>query len=419
MARSWSGRLTGRPQDHTAQAAQDGAVAAFLDLDRRQSYVNDGIDAAGESSAEASHSAGSSQNSSLTRAWEPIKQRAFEASAKYLAVAETHSLLDAAERPTGVDPAAAGAAFTDVHRDLADAAVAVDSFYRKHEDELEKARSLRAATPQISATARSAAVRAETALGSADADGVAYPSVLTAAGELVDALSALQTAETVGSPLEIRHAAAAVHAAADGVDARITTARSLVNTVKSSLASVKTRIEVVTTRLEGLPQARSALLREFSAACSKDLGGADDRARQALEHGRSEWVAASRSAEGDLFEQASAQLTGARSQLAAAQSEADSLIERLRLLRATKADPGAAAKATRFKIRDAQLLVVDRGLIAQWGSVLDAQADRIEQAAAGLNGPHPDYWSYLQTLHSVEAFVSNVVDRVRGEVAAH
>lgn len=418
MARSWSGRLTGRPQDLTAQAAQaaqDGAVAAFLDLDRRQSYVNDGVDAAGESSSEASHSVGSS----LTRAWEPIKQRAFEASAKYLAAAETHSLLDPADRPTGVDPAAAVAAFTDVHRDLADAAVAVDSFYRKHEDELETARSLRAATPQLSAAARSAAVQAETALGRADADGVAYPSVLTAAGELVDALSALQTAETVGSALDIRHAAAAVHAAADGVDARITTARSLINTVKSSLASVKTRVEVVTTRLEGLPQTRSALLREFSAACSKDLSGADDRARQALAHGRSEWVAASRSAESGDLEQASAQLTGARSQLAAAQSEADSLIERLRLLRATKADPGAAAKATRFKIRDAQLLVVDRGLIAKWGSVLDAQADRIEQAAADLGGTHPDYWSYLQTLHSVEAFVSNVVDRVRGEVAAH
>ncbi len=148
MSRSRSGRLSRRPQDAAAQAAQDGAVAAFLDLDNRQSYVNDAIDAAGESG---------SGGAGLTRAWAPVKQQAFDASARYLTTAESFSLLDGADRPTGVDPAAAQAAFTEVHRTLADAAVAVDTFYRKHADQLEQARSLRAATPKISADARSIA----------------------------------------------------------------------------------------------------------------------------------------------------------------------------------------------------------------------------------------------------------------------
>lgn len=408
MSRSWSGRLTRRPQDQAAQAAQDGAVAAFLDLDNRQSYVRDAIDAATE---------GALGSSALAREWEPLQQRAFEASAKYLATAESHSLLDSADRPTGVDPSAAAAAFTAVHSLLADAAVAVDAFYRNHSDNLEKAKSLRAATPQISAEARAVAVAAETKLTEADRDGFAFPSVLSVAGELVAALSALKTAETVGSPLEIRHAAAAVHSAAGSVGDKITAARLLATTVHSSTSSVKTRIEAVVTRLESLPSNRSALLREFSAACSVDLNGADDRARKSLEQARFEYAAAQSAQDRDQLEDAAAHLATARAKLSLAQTEADSLTERLRLLRQTRADPEGAAKATRFKLRDAQLLVVDRELIAQWGSVLDAQAARIHRAATELTGSHPNYWAYLQTLVSVDTFVKHVIDRVRGDVA--
>ena len=406
MSRSRPGRLSRRPQDEAAQAAQDGAVAAFLDLDNRQSYVNDAIDAAGESGA---------GGAGLARAWAPVKQQAFDASAKYLATAESFSLLDGAERPTGVDPAAARAAFVEVHRTLADAAVAVDKFYRRHNDELEQARSLRAATPKISADARSAALEAESALTAAERDGVAYASVLAAAGDLVEALSALKTADTIGSPLEIRHAAAAVHAAAESVTNRIEHARSLPGTVPSSLISVKTRIQAVTTRLESMPAHRSALLREFSADCSKDLNGADDRARHALEQARTDWDAADRAHRAGRLEEAAEHLATARTQLTAAEHDGDSLGDRLALLRKTKADPVAAAKATRFRLRDAQLLVVDRGLVPQWGSVLDAQAARIDRAAADLTGTHPDYWAYLQALQAVEAFVKNVVDRVRAQ----
>ncbi len=406
MSRNGSGRLSRRPQEQAAQAAQDGAVAAFLDLDKRQSYVSDALDAAMD---------GSEPGSALAAEWEPVKERAFDASSRYLSVAESHSLLDATDRPTGVDPAAAAAAFTDVHRALAEAAAGVDAFYQRHSADLERARSLRAATPQISSDARAAALPVEAQLARAEADGFAYPSVLAAAGELVEALSALKTADTVGSPLEIRHAAAAVHAAADSVTARIAAARTLRPTVRGSLSSVKTRIEAVTTRLESLPGTRSALLREFSADCSKDLSGSDDRARRALDQARREWAAAQVALDAGQPETAATHLTTARARLSEAEADGDAMGDRLRVLRETRADPAAAAKSTRFKLRDAQLLVVTRGLVKQWGSVLDAQSARIDRAAADLVGTHPDYWSYLQTLKSVDGFVRNVIDRVRGE----
>ena len=406
MSTPWSGRLQRRPQNQAAQAAQDGAVAAFLDLDKRASYVSDAVDAVGSSPT---------AGSTLLREWEPVKQQTFDESSKYLAVAESSSQLDTADRHPKADPTAAAAAFTNVHRALADAAVAVDSFYRQHADELEKARSLRDATPTIASDARAAAVVAEAQLTKAEQDGFAYPSVLTTAGELVDALSALKTAETVGSPMEIRHAAAAVRSVAATVGEKISIARSLRSTVRGSLSSVKTRIEGVATRLESLPATRSALLREFSADCSKDLNGADDRARVALQRARQEWAAAQTALDAGQAEPAANHLNTARAQLTAAENDGDAMGDRLRILRDTKADPAAAAKATRFKLRDAQLLVVDRNLIRQWGSVLDAQAARIDRAAAELTGPHPDYWSYLQALHSVDAFVKNVIDRVRGQ----
>ncbi len=422
MARSRLGRLYRRPQDdqvaRNAQAAQDAAVAAFLDLDTRQSYVADAIGAVAGTvpNGVPGNSPGGhgTSGSALVSSWQPIAQQSFDASAAYLQTAEKHSLVDPAEnRPTGVDPVSAGSAFTEVSRQLAAAAAAVDSFYQGHIEALEEARSLRAATPILASDARTAATGIEAELTAADAAGLAYPSVLNAAGELIAELSALKTAETVGNPAEIRRAAGAVQAAVANVGARIAAAKTLLPSVRSSIASVRTRIEAVTSRLESLPATRSALLREFSADCSKDLNGVDDQARTALADGRSEWTAARVSLDAGNPELAAAQLATARSRLAAAQAAADALIDRLGVLRAVRADPAEAARTTRFRLRDAQLLVVDRKLVPQWGSVLDAQAARIERAAAELTGRHPDYWAYVQTLRSVEAFVRGVVDKVR------
>ena len=134
-----------------------------------------------------------------------------------------------------------------------------------------------------------------------------------------------------------------------------------------------------------------------------------------MDQARQEWAGAQAALRTGAPESAANHLTSARALLTTAESDGDAMGDRLRVLRETRADPAAAAKATRFKLRDAQLLVVDRGLVPAWGSVLDAQAARIERAANDLTGSHPDYWSYLQTLRSVEAFVKNVIDRVRGE----
>ncbi|GGL97306.1 hypothetical protein [Nakamurella endophytica] len=412
MARSWASRVSRRPADTAAQAAQDGAVAAFLDLDTRQSYVADAIAAVAEVAGPA-EVAGT--EAALTRAWAATAQQCLDATAQYLSVSDRYSMTSTDGRPTGVDPAAAQHAFVEAHRKLADAAAAVDAFYRSHATELERGRSARAATPRIAEQARAAATAAERALTGAEADEVAYPSVLAAAGELVSALAALNLAEPAGRTGPIRTAAAAVESAAADVQERISTARGLLPAVRASRSSVRTRIEAVTTRLQGLPATRSALLREFSAACSRDLTGVDGRARAAVDRAEEEWRRSGTALDGGRPEEAAERLTAARAALTEAEGLEQSLVERLRVLRRTRDDPEAAAKSARFRLRDAQLLVVDRGLVREWGSVLDAQVARIDRAVAELTGPHPDYWAYLQALAAVESFVKGVVERVRSE----
>ncbi|MGA9873921.1 MAG: hypothetical protein WBQ44_22635, partial [Rhodococcus sp. (in: high G+C Gram-positive bacteria)] len=104
----------------------------------------------------------------------------------------------------------------------------------------------------------------------------------------------------------------------------------------------------------------------------------------------------------------------ARAHLSEAEKLVDAVTDRLSLLREVKANPIKKEQAARFTLRDAQQLAVNRGMVAEWGSVLDAQLARIDRANAALTGPHPDYWSYLQDLDSIASFITGVIDRMRG-----
>jgi hypothetical protein len=52
--------------------------------------------------------------------------------------------------------------------------------------------------------------------------------------------------------------------------------------------------------------------------------------------------------------------------------------------------------------------------VREWGSVLDAQLERIDRIAGTLTGRHPDYWAYVAQLDAVSAFIAEVVQKMRG-----
>ncbi len=382
-------------------------MAAFLDLDTRQRFVDEAVRALAQLDS----------RSPLVRAWEKVEQQCFAASAAYVSVSEQHDL-DRTAVPAGAPPVdlfGATTSYQQVHTTLADAATAVDTFYQRHRGELDQARAAIAATPRIAEEAAAAAAAARARLR-AEPALAAFRSVRRAEADLTSAVTDLDQGLAAASAQRIRAAATRVHGAAGEIEKALQTAAAAGDRADTTLTSVRTRIDTVQSRLDRLPPVRSALLREFSEPNSVDLVGNVDLAVRELAVGREQWQAAGIAVREHRPEDALELLGGAREHLTTAADACDALTARLTQLRAVRADPSKVERETRFRIRDAQRLVVDRDKVGQWGSVLDAQSRRVDVARERLAGAHPDYWAYVSELASVTAFVRNVVDRVRGEV---
>ncbi len=408
MASRWFGRTRRSAQEEAAaSAARDGAVAAFLDLDTRQRFAAEAVAAVREMNSAAP----------LTATWKPVEQACFDASAEFVRTSERFPLDTAGGVQRGntgaaVDVDAAVAAYHQAHRVLSAAGTRVDDFYARYREALDGARSAVAATPRIA----EAAVQETLAARQALAQHVAiagYPSVQAASAAVQQAADELDRAMAAGSPSGIRAAANRIHGLVTEVADTLAAALDASNRAATGLRSVRTRIDAVTTHIERLPKAMSTLLREFSAPNSADLGGTVDIATTELEAGRRAWQKATASLSAGRPEEALAFLAAAREHLAKAAAVSDRLTDRLAALKAVQADPAVAERAARFRIRDCQRLVVDRGLTAQWGTVLDAQSRRVDVALTKLVGPHPNYWAFLSELESVTTFVKGVVERVR------
>jgi hypothetical protein len=153
--------------------------------------------------------------------------------------------------------------------------------------------------------------------------------------------------------------------------------------------------------------------REFTQASSADLGQHPRAAEAALDSARTELRRAEAAVTAADPETAQEAITAARAHAVQADRFIDEVTHRLEQLRSARQDPRGAEHPVRFAIRDAQRLVVDRGLATEWGTVLDAQSARVDRAVAALDRPHPDYWAMLTELGSVRDFVADIVDRVR------
>ena len=154
-------------------------------------------------------------------------------------------------------------------------------------------------------------------------------------------------------------------------------------------------------RRDRIPPALSALRREFSEPCSTDLSDAEEKARAALGAVDRAIAHARERADAGEWDDAADAIAEARAQLGVAEQAHDAVTGRLADLREVRADPAKLAADARFVLRDAQRLVVDRGLVKRFGPILDAQSVRLRNAQDRLTGVHPDYWLYLSELRGV------------------
>ncbi|NLV81239.1 MAG: hypothetical protein GXY65_18235 [Rhodococcus sp.] len=367
-------------------------VAAFLDMDRRQSVA--------ELAVAASHDLEPQRG--MRAQWDPIRSACYDAAGHYLQLARS-------EPGQPLQPAAA---YQQATQRIAEATRLLDRFYNGNRAHLEHATALAQTAPQLAQHARTSAAAALAMIDAPEhAAYTHYPSVVTAVHDLDDALRALDTATGAGT---IRDRARAAEEASAALHSALAQAPGRDAEARNAVASVTTRTGAVRTRTAQLAPAYSALLREFNAASSADLTDNDTKASalvDAAETGLDEARAALREGHPEV---ALERVAAVRGELSVAEDLVDAVTGRLATLRAIRENPQAKVDEVRFRLRDAQHLAVQRGLTAEWGSVLDAQLDRIDRAVDALTGVHPDYWAYARDLDAVADFIAGVVARMRG-----
>ncbi|MGW4635512.1 hypothetical protein [Nocardia sp. NPDC004415] len=339
--------------------------------------------------------------------WEPVRARCYAAAGAYLSFTDELDAAEAAGTPIPDGPARADA----LVRQLTEAARGVDDFYHAQRAGLEHAASVRSSVPQLLQQVRQ---DGERALAAAQSSGfAAYPSIVAGVARLNEALVTASAVDPLSAVAAAREAAAGVQQATKDLSDALAQAPSRAEAASKAVASVTTRLAAVRNRGAALGPAYSALLREFNAASSADLTNNERDSRRDID-AADVALAGARVAAADHDPETALDLTAtAREHLAEAEQLVDAVTRRLDLLRGVRADPDAKARTVRFRLRDAQMLAVDRGLVAEWGSVLDAQAERLDRIASGLTGRHPDYWAYVTELDTVATFIAGVVDRMR------
>ncbi|AYF76062.1 hypothetical protein D7D52_21975 [Nocardia yunnanensis] len=376
------------------QQARQVLTTAFLDMDRRQSIAEAAVVA----------SAALFPERGMAARWEAVRARCYGASGAYLAL---NDRLDQAERD---GTAIAQPEIDGVVRGLSEAARGVDDFYRGNQAHLEHAVAVYGSVPQLAGQVRAQAqAQRAAAAASPFAD---YPSVRQCAAALDEGLVTLDAA-VVADPRATREAATRLETLTRELSSALEAAPGKQHSATTAIASAATRLEAARNRLERVAPALSALLREFAAASSNDLANNERQAREAVAAADADLTRARAALANSDPEDALDLTSTARAHLATAEERADAVTARLALLRQVREQPTERAKAVRFKLRDAQMLAVNKGVVPQWGSVLDAQSDRLDRAAAALTGRHPDYWAYVSELDAISAFVAGVVDRMR------
>lgn len=380
--------------DEATFAARNAATQGFLALDDEQRAAADAVRAADEI-------AGSAR---LWPQWEQVSAQCDRATEAYLAATQQFPL-DGTVSLTG-----AKAADEKALREIKAARQAIARFRSQHSRPIDEADMLIRNLPQSIQEAQVALAEARHAV--ADAESGGFPSRRAA--------QKLAEAEQVGAGIEVTAGLRERSSVAQRTLELALSAKTLAadaprtaQSVRSALRSVSTRREAATTKVERIEPALSALRREFSEPCSRDLVDAERVAHAAIAAAGTALGSAERLAEQGAWDDAADAVANARKELGRAEERQQAVVDRLALLREVKADPAKESANTRFVLRDAQRLVVDRGLVARFGPILDAQSVRLENAQERLTGVHPDYWLYLTEMRGVRDRVKGVVEDVR------
>lgn len=388
MPRGWLRRNRSPHEAVSAPEMPPEVTAAFFDMDSRQGAAQQAVAAEGALNP----------GSPILGEWDIVRQSCYGASASYLALS-TH------------DPGAQGP--DQVRRQLVEAAAGVDHYCQRHRSVLDRATSQVMTAAQKADSSLAVVQVLNRRLNGVDGQWLIYPSVRTAndlmqstAGDLRSARERADLAATISAADRLSAAVAQLELALDRAPQRVEEANRAVS-------SVRTRLEAARTRAASADVALSDLLREFHADSSADIVDNERKSRAELDRADSLLKQASMASREGCPETALEFANEARLIISPAEALIDSAGNRLSLLRSIRDSPSQRERDVRFQVRDAQRLVIDRGIQAEWGTVLDAQVGRIDRIVAELHGRHPNYWKYHLGLGEVSEFVARIVARIR------
>ncbi len=382
--------------DEQTRAARATASQAFLALDDEQRATADAVHTADELGG----------GRPLGPEWAQVARAGDRATEAYLSTTAQFPL-------DGTGPVA-GARQADERalREIEAARETIRRFRAAHARTLDEAAHLLRSLPIAVQEAQTALVAARNAVQSAEASGTRSRRAAERLAEAENAATGLAAAGI----RERRALAARTLELARQATTLVAEAPRAAAGVRSAFGSVATRREAAATKADRIPPSISALLREFSEPCSRDLTGAEPQAREALVAVDRAIARAHERADAGEWDDAADAIAEARAQLGRAEEAYEAVAGRLAELREVKANPAKFAADTRFVLRDAQRLVVDRGLVKRLGPILDAQSVRLQNAQDRLTGVHPDYWLYLTELRGVRERAQEVVADARSAV---
>ncbi|MBV1956746.1 hypothetical protein KUG12_20745 [Streptomyces sp. BV333] len=405
--RRWFGGR-GESQRADAQAAKDAAAAAFYELDTAQRDLRISIETIG--AVDPSPAARRAQEEFVA-----LGQRIDEVSHFYIEAVDAHDLdRDDLEASVATQ---ARTQLTRAKDDLVRVRQELDRFQRGLAPLLDQAETQLARLAPAVERARQALLAASQALDATREAGLRADDLAARLAALGPELTKLNQGAGRHGVQETLHRADQVLREAEAVRAEAERLPERAAEIDRRLVSLRTRVQALTTRASQVEPVLSELRRRFSAACWQDLQPVPRQAAESVRQAEAKLREARTAREEQRWPDATSLLSTVRALLNSTDEAVSAAGDRLRRLNEVAKDPQHEVERTRFAIRDAQRLAMAGRNTPdpRHAGPLDASVARLEQALAGLEGRHPDYWHFLTETEAVRTTVAEVVSRIREE----
>ncbi|MEV6795631.1 hypothetical protein AB0M87_27400 [Streptomyces sp. NPDC051320] len=408
--RRWFG---GRGENHRAeaQAAKDAAAAAFYELDTAQRDLQISIETitAVDDSPEARKALAD---------FGALGRRIDEVSSAYITAVDAHDLDRDDLEVSAV--AHARTQLTLAKDDLVRVKGELDRFGQGLGPLLGKAETQLARLAPAVERARQALLSASNALDSVRDSGLKADDLAARLAALGPELTMLNQGAGRHGVTETLQRADRVLRDAEAVRAEASRLPERAAEIDRRLVSLRTRAQALTTRTGTVEPVLSELRRRFTAPCWQDLQQVPEHAAVSLRQAEEKLKEASKARAEQRWPDATSLLSTVRALLNSTDEAVSAARGRLDRLNAVAKDPEQEIQRTRFALRDAQRLAMAGRNTPEprHARPLDLAVERLEQAIAGLEGRHPDYWHFLTETEEVRKTATRVVEQIREERGA-